>query len=218
MDIENTALNPIDIVEDVIHSKKWTFSRADDYELVAEIASQWCQYRLYFTWSEQIKAISFTVTFDLKFPQIKSSEAQELLALINEKLWIGHFDITSVNGIPAFRHTVLSLPEIDILHRQLEDLVDIGIYECEKYYPAFQLVLFEDIEPKKALIIAFSYPGNIFLFLFSPFSIAFKTFLKFPFSIFCNMIFSQFKRVWYVLERNKRIFPLHLPLFTTLTS
>ena len=68
---ENNSLNPIDIVEDVIHSKKWTFSRAHDHELVAEIASNWCQYRLYFTWSEEIKAISFSVTFDLKFPQFQ---------------------------------------------------------------------------------------------------------------------------------------------------
>ena len=151
MDIDNTSLNPIDIVEEVIHSKKWTFSRADEHELVAEITSQWCQYRLYFTWSEQIKAISFTITFDLKFPQNKSEDAYKLLALINEKLWIGHFDITSINGIPAYRHTFLSLPENEILHHQLEDLVDIAIYQCEKYYPAFQLVLFEDSEPSKAL-------------------------------------------------------------------
>ena len=39
MDTENFVLNPIDIVEDVIHGKKWSFSRSDDYELVAEIAS-----------------------------------------------------------------------------------------------------------------------------------------------------------------------------------
>ena len=154
MDTENLTLNPIDVVEDVIHSKKWTFSRADDHELVAEITSEWCQYRLYFTWSEQIKAISFTITFDLKFPQNKTTEAQELLALINEKLWIGHFDITSKNGIPAYRHTVLSLPENELLHKQLEDLVDIAIYECEKYYPAFQLVLFEDTKPVKAIEIS----------------------------------------------------------------
>ena len=63
MDTENLILNPIDVVEDVIHAKKLTFSRADDHELVAEISSNWCQYRLYFTWSEQIKAISFTITF-----------------------------------------------------------------------------------------------------------------------------------------------------------
>ena len=58
MDPENFVLNPIDIVEDVIHGKKWSFSRSDDCELVAEITSQLCQYRLYFTWSEQIRAIS----------------------------------------------------------------------------------------------------------------------------------------------------------------
>lgn len=154
MDPENFSLNPIDVVEDVIHSKKWTFSRADDYELVAEISSQWCQYRLYFTWSEEIRAISYTITFDLKFPHNKLREAHELLALINEKLWIGHFDITSKNGIPAYRHTVLFLPENEMLRHQLEDLVDIAIYECEKYYPAFQLVLFEDTSPIKALSVS----------------------------------------------------------------
>ena len=151
---ENFSLNPIDVVEDVIHSKKWTFSRADEYELVAEIDSQWCQYRLYFTWSEAIKAICFTITFDLKFPKNKTKQVHELLALINEKLWIGHFDITAINGIPAYRHTVLSLPENEMLHHQLEDLVDMAIYECEKYYPAFQLVLFEDSEPSKALSLS----------------------------------------------------------------
>jgi len=152
--MDNFSLNPIDVVEEVIYSKKWTFSRADDYELVAEISSKWCQYRFYFTWSEQIRAISLTVTFDLKFPHLKMKDAQELLALINEKLWIGHFDITSKNGIPAYRHTVLSFPEDEVLHHQLENLVDIAIYECEKFYPAFQLVLFEDSDPGKALAIS----------------------------------------------------------------
>ena len=108
MDIENLPLNPIDIVEEVIYEKKWSFSRADEYELVADISSKWCQYRLYFTWSENIRAISFTITFDLKFPQNKIIKAYELIGLINEKLWLGHFDITSKNGIPAFRHTILS--------------------------------------------------------------------------------------------------------------
>ena len=154
MDTENLILNPIDIVEEVIHSKKWTFSRSAEHELVAEISSEWCQYRLYFTWSEKIKAINFTITFDLKFPQNKYLAAYELLALINEKLWIGHFDITSKNGIPAYRHTVLSFPENEMLQNQLEDLVDIAIYECEKYYPAFQLVLFENAKPTKAIEIS----------------------------------------------------------------
>lgn len=154
MDIDNIPLNPIDIVEDVIYEKKWSFSRADDYELVADIASKLCQYRLYFTWSEKVKAMSFTITFDLKFPQSQLFKAYELIGLINEKLWIGHFDITSKNGIPAFRHTLLSSSDNDFLHKKLEDLVDIAIYECEKYYPSFQQVLFDDLQPSKSLVFA----------------------------------------------------------------
>ena len=44
----------LDIVEDVVYQKKWSFSRADDYELVANISSKWCEYRLYFSWSENL--------------------------------------------------------------------------------------------------------------------------------------------------------------------
>ena len=98
--------------------------------------------------------MSFTITFDLKYPQSKFSEAYELIGLINEKLWIGHFDITSKNGIPAFRHTLLSGSDNDFLHKKLEDLVDIAIYECEKYYPSFQQVLFDDLQPSKSLVFA----------------------------------------------------------------
>ena len=152
MQYDNIVLNPIDIIEDVIHQKKWNFSRAADHELVAEISSQWCSYRLYFTWSENIRAISFTITFDVKFPQTKIIKAYELIGLINEKLWLGHFDITSKNGIPAFRHTILSNADSDFLHKKLENLVDIAIYECEKYYPSFQQVLFDEIEPSESLL------------------------------------------------------------------
>ena len=151
MDIHDMLLNPIDIVEDVIHQKKWNFSRADDHELVAEISSQWCSYRLYFTWSENINALSLSITFDIRFPETKLIKAYELLGLINEQLWIGHFDITSRNGIPAFRHTILSSSDIEVLHKKFEDLVDIGIYECEKFYPSFHQVLFEEITPKEAI-------------------------------------------------------------------
>ncbi len=153
METENFTLNPIDIVEDVVYQKKWNFSRAADHELVAELASKWCEYRMYFSWSENISAMSFTVTFDFRFPKSQFNVAYELLCLINERLWIGHFDITSKNGIPAYRHTVFSNNN-HLLHKQLEDLLDIGIYECEKYYPSFQQVLFESIPPKEAIKFA----------------------------------------------------------------
>ena len=134
------------------NSKKWAFSRSADDELVAEISSNWCEYRLYFAWSERIRAINFTITFDIKFPPSSSQSIYELLSLINERIWIGNFDITSRNGIPAFRHTILMHSDNNLVSKQLEELVDIAIYECEKYYPAFQMILFEEKSPKEALV------------------------------------------------------------------
>ena len=148
---QNLLLNPIDIVEEVIYQKNWNCSRSADHELVAEISSQWCLYRLYFSWSEQIKAINFTVTFDIKFPHNKYLNIYELLAKINENLWIGHFDITSKSGILAYRQTFFLPNENDMLFKQLDDLVDISVYECEKYYPAFNNLFFEDASAKDAL-------------------------------------------------------------------
>ena len=58
---------------------------------------------------------------------------------------------TNKNGIPAYRHTVFSTANNDLLHKKLEDLLDIGIYECEKYYPAFHIILFEDTKTQEAL-------------------------------------------------------------------
>ena len=100
---------------------------------------------------QKINALSLSITFDIRFPENKFKKAYELLGLINESLWLGHFDITSRNGIPAFRHTLLSNSENEILHKKFEDLVDIGLYECEKFYPCFQQVLFEEISPIEAV-------------------------------------------------------------------
>ena len=151
MKAENFTLNPIDVVEDVVYQKKWSFSRAADHELVAELASKWCEYRLYFSWSENISAMSFTVTFDIRFPKSHYNKAYELIGLINERLWIGHFDVTSKTGIPAYRNTFFlkdkSVENINFL----EDLVDVGISECEKFYPSFQMVLWEEYSPSLAV-------------------------------------------------------------------
>ena len=143
--------NPLDIVEEIIYLKQWSCSRANDYELVSEIQGNHSLYRLYIVWSEKINAISLTITFDLKVPQPSKHLIFELLSLINENLWMGHFDITSRAGIPAYRNTFLINNKNIENIRIMEDIVDIGINDCEKFYPSFQMVLWEDCTPNTAV-------------------------------------------------------------------
>jgi len=139
--------NPLDALEELICLKRWPCSRANEDELIAEIKSKLCPYRLYIAWSGEINTISLTITFDIKVPDSKRLESYELLSLINENMWIGHFDITSKAGIPAYRYTYLIKNKDIECIKIFDDIVNIGISQCEKYYPSFQMVLWEDYSP-----------------------------------------------------------------------
>jgi hypothetical protein len=70
--------------------------------------------------------------------------------MINEKLWLGHFDLCSEDLVPMFRHTML-MRGGNASIEPLEDLVDIALNECERYFPAFQFVLWGGKSPREAL-------------------------------------------------------------------
>jgi hypothetical protein len=135
------AGNPIDLVEEVVIANDWVHDRASEEELMVEISGRWCAYRLYFVWQEEICAMHFSCGFDMKVSKSRRAAVYELLALVNEKLWLGHFDLSSEDNSPAFRHAVLLRGLLAASAEQVEDLVDIAVSECERFYPAFQLVV-----------------------------------------------------------------------------
>lgn len=148
------AGNPLDILEELVSANEWRFDRATEEEMVVEIAGRWCDYRLFFHWQEDLSAMYFSCLFDMRTPPHKRTVVAELLALVNEKLWLGHFDLCSDELVPMFRHTVLLRGAGRISVEQLEDLVDIAVSECERFFPAFQYVLWGGRSPADALAAA----------------------------------------------------------------
>jgi hypothetical protein len=145
------ATNPLDILEQIIASNEWAFERRSDGEMAAEAPGKWCDYGLHFSWSHEISAMSFTCAFDLKVPAEARDKLYELLALANDRLWIGHFGIEAEDGVPVFRHSVLLRGAQGASAESLEDMVDIAITECERFFPAFQFVLWGGKAPADAL-------------------------------------------------------------------
>ena len=133
--------NPIDLVEEIVIANDWAHDRAGEDELVVEIPGRWCDYRLYFLWQEELTALHFSCGFDMKVPKRRRAGLYELLALANERLWLGHFDLAAGDNSPSFRYAVLMRGMGSVGSEQVEDLVDIAVSECERFYPAFQLVV-----------------------------------------------------------------------------
>lgn len=145
------STNPLDILEQIIAANEWAFERRSDGEMAAEAPGKWCDYGLHFSWSHEISAMAFTCAFDLKVPAEKCEKLYELLALANDRLWIGHFGIEAEDGVPVFRHSVLLRGATGASAESLEDMVDIAITECERFFPAFQFVLWGGKSPADAL-------------------------------------------------------------------
>jgi len=145
------ATNPLDVLEQIVSANEWAFERRSDSEMAAEAPGKWCDYGLYFSWSHEISAMAFSCAFDLKVPAEARAKLFELLALANEKLWIGHFGIDSEDGVPVFRHSVLLRGAPGASAESLEDMVDIALTECERFFPAFQFVLWGGKSPADAL-------------------------------------------------------------------
>ena len=146
--------NPIDLVEEIVVANDWVHVRASEEELVVEISGRWCDYRLYFVWQEEICAMHFSCGFDMKVPKGRRGAVYELLALANERLWLGHFDLSAEDNSPAFRHAVLLRGVPAASAEQVEDLVDIALSECERFYPAFQFVVWGGKSPPQAIASA----------------------------------------------------------------
>jgi len=143
--------NPLDVMEQIVCGHDWAFDRRNESEMAAEAPGKWCDYGLYFSWSREIAAMNFTCTFDLRAPANRRKALYELIALANERLWIGHFSLDLETGTPVFRHSVLLRGATSLAAESMEDMIDIAITECERFYPAFQFTLWSGKTPTEAL-------------------------------------------------------------------
>ncbi len=65
----------------------------------------------------------------------------KLLALINEQMWLGHFDIWPQEGVVMFRHALVLAGGATASDRQCEAILDAAMDAVDRYYPAFQFVV-----------------------------------------------------------------------------
>ncbi len=157
---DDDGLHPIDLVEQVISTNEWAHHRVGDDELAVEVAGRWCDYRLYFAWHREAAAIHFSLALDMRVPLAKRADVGGLLAVINEKLWLGHFDLWAEDGLPMFRYAVLLRGTPGPSSAQIEELVSIAMSESDRFYPAFQFVIWGGKSPADAVACALIDPAG----------------------------------------------------------
>jgi hypothetical protein len=147
------ASSPIDLVEQLATTQDWTYERASDDELTMTVSGTWSDYHVSINWRDDLEALHVASAFDCKVPDARLNEIYRLIAQINEQLWIGHFDLWLHEGLLMFRHGLLLNGNV-ATPRQCEALIQSALEACERYYQAFQYVVWAGKEAREALTSA----------------------------------------------------------------
>ena len=144
------ASSPIDLVEALATTQDWPYERAADDELTMTVSGTWSDYHVSINWREDLEALHVASAFDCKVPDARLNEIYRLIAQINEQLWIGHFDLWLHEGLLMYRHGLLLNGNV-ATPRQCEALIHSALEACERYYQAFQYVVWAGKEAREAL-------------------------------------------------------------------
>ena len=138
---DDMEANPLDLMEEVASGYDCRIDRSGPQDLALGMEGHWCSYRVFLTWHPDVRALLYACAFELRVPPERNADVAELLALVNERLIIGHFDLWLGDGLVVYRHALMLRGISSASVEQLEDLIDISHNECERFYPAFHLVV-----------------------------------------------------------------------------
>lgn len=145
--------DPLRFASEIADESSWNWERLRPDELVIDIPGHWGEYRFHLCWQPESQLFYLACFLDLKIPDPLPIGIYELMALINRRLWMGHFDLVEDQWI-VFRYALpLQSHKTKAVMPQIEELMDTIIGECETFYPVFGTLLTHDILPQDALQI-----------------------------------------------------------------
>lgn len=150
LELERPA-NPLDTVERLACLNEWSFDRDSDDEISVAVGGGWADYHVAVTWLADVEAMHIACAFDMKVPERRRTEILQLIALVNEQLWVGHFDYWSIENVVMFRHSLLLSGGLEPTDEQAAALIKAAVEACERYYQAFQFVVWAGKTAREAI-------------------------------------------------------------------
>lgn len=144
-------INPVELVEQLAASQDWSFDRLGDDEITLSIAGTWSDYTLSFNWRDEFEDLQLACAFDFKIPKNRRNEICQLVARVNAQLWQGHFDIWAEDCGLLYRHGLLLSGGAIANSAQCEAMLSMAVEACERFFPAFQYVIWAGKTADEAL-------------------------------------------------------------------
>lgn len=147
-------LHPIDIVETLAEHHAWEFDRVTDDQIAMSVEGQWRGYSLTLAWSAQDETLRLICTFEMDPPEARMPQLYDLMNRCNDTAWTGGFTWWAEQKLMVWRYGLCLAGGQMAGGEQIDRLIGGAVIACERFYPAFQLVLWGDKSPEAAMKVA----------------------------------------------------------------
>lgn len=145
------AADPLDALEAVAVALEMESERIDGDELHLAVPGLWRDSGLWFTWRAELSTLQIGAPLDLKAPQNLLNDASRLAGLVNERLWIGHFDVWSDDQSIVYRNGMVLPRDGSLDSTQAQILIKAAGEAIDRFFPAFNYLVWGGKSPQEAL-------------------------------------------------------------------
>ena len=147
-------LHPIDIVETLAQHHDWDFDRVADDQIAMAVEGQWRTYSITLAWSPQDETLRLICTFDMDPPRGRMGELYDVLNRTNDMCWAGAFAFWEAQKLMVWRYGLVLTGGQSASAEQIDTMIRAAVLSAERFYPAFQLVVWGNETPEKAMDVA----------------------------------------------------------------
>jgi len=145
---------PVEMIASLCEARGWAFDFVGEDEITVEVQGSWATYQLRGVWRPEDRVLQLICLPEIRVPDDKRVAMFELLALVNEQMWLGHFDVWSNGMVLLYRHAMMLGDDGLLSLVQAQAAIEAAVEECDRFYPAFQFIMWGDKTPAEALASA----------------------------------------------------------------
>lgn len=139
----------LDSIEAVLVSQNRPFERLEQ-EIHFSASTSYTEMHGHFSIRDDKTSCALSYIFEQKVPNGRRADVHALICILNETMWLGHYEINSLEENIVWRHTISLIGRQEPEPQELAAIMAAGAEACERFYPAFNFLLWAGKSPQQA--------------------------------------------------------------------